>query len=80
MESERLVGTVKFYSEAKGYGFIIPDGGGADIFVHVSALHRSGLETLEHGSKVSFGTEPDKRGKGPKAIEIRIEDAGEPDR
>ncbi len=73
MDGERLVGTVKFFSEAKGYGFIVPDGGGADIFVHVSAVQRSGLDTLQNGSKVSFDTEPDKRGKGPKAIAIKIE-------
>ena len=42
-------GTVKFYNEQKGYGFIQPDNGGKDVFVHVTALHRAGLETLAEG-------------------------------
>lgn len=73
MENDRLAGIVKFFNEAKGYGFIIPEGGGADIFVHVSAVQKSGLSTLTNGSRVSFATEPDKRGKGPKAIDIRVD-------
>lgn len=72
-QEERCSGVVKFFNEAKGYGFIVPDGGGADVFVHVSAVHRSGLSTLENGAKVTYGTEPDKRGKGPKAVDIKIE-------
>lgn len=72
MQDDRLSGTVKFFNEAKGYGFIVPDGGGADIFVHVSAVQRSGLALLENGAKVTFATEPDRRGKGPKAVDIEI--------
>jgi CspA family cold shock protein len=70
---ERMTGTVKFFNEIKGYGFIVPDGGGNDVFVHISAVHRSGLTQLDNGIRVSYATEPDKRGKGPKAIEIRVE-------
>jgi CspA family cold shock protein len=69
----RQTGTVKFFNEIKGYGFIIPDTGGNDVFVHISAVQRSGLSQLDNGIRVSFATEPDKRGKGPKAIEIRVE-------
>lgn len=65
-------GTVKFFNADKGFGFITPDGGGSDIFVHVSALQRSGLTTLSDGQKVSFDTEPDMRGKGPKAVNIQL--------
>ena len=68
----RKTGTVKFFSEGKGYGFIAPDGGSVDVFVHVSALEQSRLDGLVKGQRVSFDTEPDKRGKGPKAINIVI--------
>lgn len=54
-------GTVKFYNEQKGYGFIQPDNGGKDVFVHVTALHRAGLETLAEGQKVNFDTAEDRR-------------------
>lgn len=54
-------GTVKFYNEQKGYGFIQPDNGGKDVFVHVTALHRAGLESLAEGQKVSFETAEDRR-------------------
>ena len=57
-------GTVKWFNIAKGFGFIQPDGGGGDVFVHISAVERSGLSTLNDGQKVSFEEERDpKRGK-----------------
>jgi CspA family cold shock protein len=68
----RMSGTVKFFNRDKGYGFIIPDAGGNDVFFHVSALKDTGLSGLEQGDLVTFATEPDKRGKGPKAIGIRM--------
>jgi len=68
-------GTVKFFNADKGFGFLSPNGGGADIFVHISALKDSGLESLREGQIVTFETAPDPRGKGPKAINIRIETA-----
>lgn len=67
-------GTVKFFNTEKGYGFIRPDDGGRDVFVHVSAVTRSGLGTLAEGQRVSFEVEPDKRGKGPKAIDLQQSD------
>lgn len=54
-------GTVKFYNEQKGYGFIQPDNGGKDVFVHVTALHRAGIDALAEGQKVSFDTAEDRR-------------------
>jgi len=54
-------GTVKFYNDQKGYGFIQPDNGGKDVFVHVTALHRAGIEGLAEGQKVSFDTAEDRR-------------------
>ena len=65
-------GTVKFFNHAKGFGFITPDDGAKDVFVHISAVQASGLPGLEDGQKVSFDTEPDKRGKGPKAVNLTI--------
>jgi CspA family cold shock protein len=65
------VGTVKFFNSEKGYGFIKPDSGGQDVFVHVSAVMTSGLGTLNEGQRVSFEIEPDKRGKGPKAVNLQ---------
>ena len=66
-------GTVKFFNHAKGFGFITPDEGGSDVFVHISAVQASRLPGLEDGQKVSFETEPDKRGKGPKAVNLTVE-------
>jgi CspA family cold shock protein len=54
-------GTVKFYNSQKGYGFIQPDSGGKDVFVHATALERAGLSSLSEGQKVSFDTQEDRR-------------------
>ncbi|KZL21586.1 Cold shock-like protein CspA [Pseudovibrio axinellae] len=70
----RQLGVVKFFKLDKGFGFITPDVGEADVFVHISAVERSGLTTLDSGQRISFETEPDRRGKGPKAVELRLED------
>jgi CspA family cold shock protein len=57
-------GTVKWFNHAKGFGFIQPDNGSADVFVHISAVERTSLSTLNDGQKVSFEVERDpKRGK-----------------
>jgi CspA family cold shock protein len=67
----RQTGTVKFFNASKGYGFITPDDGGKDVFVHVTAVERSGMGPLTDGQRISFETEPDKRGKGPKAVDLQ---------
>jgi len=54
-------GTVKFYNGQKGYGFIQPDDGGKDVFVHATALERAGIRGLHEGQKVSFETQTDPR-------------------
>jgi cold shock protein len=54
-------GTVKFFNTQKGYGFIQPDNGGKDVFVHITALERAGLRSLAEGQKVSFDTQEDRR-------------------
>ena len=55
------VGTVKWFNGTKGFGFIQPDDGGADVFVHISAVERAGMSGLNEGQKVSFELERDKR-------------------
>ena len=67
----RQTGTVKFYNSQKGYGFIKPDDGGNDVFVHVTAVERSSIGDLVEAMRISFETEPDKRGKGPKAVDLQ---------
>jgi len=55
------IGTVKWFNSAKGFGFIQPEGGGADVFVHISAVERAGMTSLNEGQRVSFELERDKR-------------------
>jgi cold shock protein len=57
------VGTVKFFNTEKGYGFIAPDEGGGDSFVHISAVERAGMSTLEKDQRVRYELETDQRGK-----------------
>lgn len=57
------IGTVKFFNEQKGFGFIQPEGGGADSFVHISDVERSGMSTLNENQRVSYDVEQDERGK-----------------
>ncbi len=70
--SERQVGTVKFFDSTRGFGFITPESGGKDVFVHVSAVERSGIPPLVEGSRVSFEQEPDPRGRGPQAVNLQV--------
>jgi CspA family cold shock protein len=69
----RQKGTVKFFNQTKGFGFITPDDGGKDVFVHITAVERSSVGPLSENMRVSFETEPDKRGKGPKAVNLQAE-------
>ena len=57
------VGTVKFFNSDKGYGFIAPDGGGKDSFVHISAVERAGMATLSQDQRLRYEVEADRRGK-----------------
>jgi CspA family cold shock protein len=56
-------GTVKFFNDGKGYGFIAPDGGGNDAFVHISAIENAGMQTLRENQRVSYDLQEDRRGK-----------------
>jgi CspA family cold shock protein len=56
-------GTVKFFNENKGYGFIQPEGGGQDAFVHITAVERAGMRTLRQDQRVSYDLQQDNRGK-----------------
>jgi len=62
-------GTVKFFNSAKGFGFIAPDDGAKDVFVHISAVEQGGMTSLQDGQKVTFDVEPDKRGE--RAVNIK---------
>ena len=63
-------GTVKFYNDQKGFGFIAPDDGGKDVFVHATALEAAGIRTLNEGDKVSFVLEDDRKGRGKQAGQV----------
>lgn len=58
-----ITGTVKFFNPDKGFGFIAPETGGADAFVHISAVERAGMQTLDKDQRVSYELETDRRGK-----------------
>ena len=64
-------GTVKWFNGQKGYGFIQPDQGGKDVFVHISAVERSGLRSLADGQKVSYDVEADRRSGKESAANLR---------
>jgi CspA family cold shock protein len=68
----RQSGTLKFFNSAKGFGFIAPEDGGKDVFVHASALEAAGIATLNEGDKVSFVLEDDPKGRGKKAGQIEL--------
>lgn len=64
-------GTVKWFNAQKGYGFIQPDDGGKDVFVHISAVERAGIGSLREGQKVSFDLERGQQGK-TSAVNLRV--------
>jgi CspA family cold shock protein len=73
------IGTVKFFNEQKGYGFIAPDDGGQDAFVHITAVERAGMNTLRQDQRLSYDLEQDNRGK-TSAVNLKsAEDATQPE-
>ena len=63
------IGTVKFFNSSKGFGFIAPEGGGKDVFLHATALEAAGMTSLPEGQKLSFDIQPD--AKGSKAVNLQ---------
>ena len=63
------IGTVKFFNTSKGFGFIAPEGGGKDVFVHATAVEMAGLRNLAEGQRVTFDIQPD--AKGSKAVNLK---------
>jgi cold shock protein len=63
------IGTVKFFNSSKGFGFIAPEGGAKDVFVHATAVEAAGMTSLSEGQKVSFDIQPD--AKGSKAVNLK---------
>ena len=72
-------GTVKFFNENKGYGFIAPDGGGQDAFVHISAVERAGMRSLRENQRVTYDLEQDNRGKTSATNLKAADEAGQPE-
>jgi cold shock protein len=68
----RITGTVKFFNAAKGFGFIKPEQGGNDVFVHATALERAGIRALNEGDRVTFVLEDDRRGRGKQAGQVEL--------
>lgn len=66
-----ITGTVKWFNMQKGYGFIAPEDGSKDVFVHISAVERSGLDGLNEGQRVSFELESDKRSGKQSAVNLK---------
>jgi len=70
LEVERQTGRVKWFNSQKGFGFIVPDNGGKDLFVHFSAIQSSGYKTLKEGQKVEYEIEQTE--KGDKAVNVKV--------
>ena len=65
-------GTVKWFNNTKGYGFIAPDAGGSDVFVHISAVHQAGIQSLSDGQAISYELEQDRRSGKTSAVELKV--------
>jgi CspA family cold shock protein len=68
----RHTGTVKFFNATKGYGFIKPEDGSKDIFVHVTAVQAAGIPEITEGMKLSYELQDDRRGRGKQATELQL--------
>ena len=68
----RVNGTVKFFNHTRGFGFIQPEDGSKDVFVHATALERAGISAINEGDKVSFELEDDRRGRGKQAADVQL--------
>jgi len=64
------IGTVKFFNSGKGFGFVAPEGGGKDVFVHATAVEAAGMTVLSEGQRISFETQADV--KGARAVNLKV--------
>jgi CspA family cold shock protein len=69
---DRITGTVKFFNTAKGFGFVQPEDGSKDVFLHVSALERAGINGVYEGDKISFVLEDVRKGRGKQAGQVQL--------
>jgi cold shock protein len=69
---DRITGTVKFFNFSKGYGFVTPEDGSKDVFIHASALEQAGIHGLNEGDKITFILEDDRRGRGKQAAQVEM--------
>jgi len=69
---DRITGTVKFFNFSKGYGFVQPEDGSKDVFIHASALEQAGIHGLNEGDKITFVLEDDRRGRGKQAAQVEL--------
>lgn len=69
---DRITGTVKFFNTTKGYGFVSPEDGSKDVFVHVTALESAGIHGLNEGDKITFVLEDDRQGRGKQCAQIEL--------
>ena len=67
-----ITGTVKFFNTTKGYGFIKPEDGSKDVFVHITAVQAGGIPELTEGMKLSYELQDDRRGRGQQACELQL--------
>ncbi|MTH99820.1 cold-shock protein [Roseibium sp. RKSG952] len=65
-------GTIKFFNHDRGFGFITPENGGKDVFVHITAFEKAGISNPEEGAKISFIAEDDRRGRGKQAAQLEL--------
>jgi CspA family cold shock protein len=68
----RITGTVKFFNTAKGFGFVQPEDGSKDVFIHVTALERAGINGIQEGDKITFVLEDDRKGRGKQAGQVEL--------
>jgi len=65
-------GTVKFFNHARGFGFVAPDDGSKDVFIHATALEAAGISSIDEGDKITFDIEDDSRGRGKQATNVQL--------
>ncbi len=65
-------GTIKFFNHARGFGFVAPEDGSKDVFIHATALERAGISSVDEGDKITFDVEDDPRGRGKQATNVQL--------